>query len=101
MRAPDDGLVVFAGRVVDRGVLSIDHADARSSFDPVSRRVAAGERVRRGQVVATVATGGDHPPGVLHIGARIPAAGGWAYVDPLLFLGGARHAVLLPLSAFP
>jgi hypothetical protein len=38
---------------------------------------------------------------VLHLGARIAADGGWAYVSPLIYLGGARRAVLLPLAAFP
>ena len=96
--APDDGTVEFSGTVVDRGVVSIDHADGvRSSFEPVTPRVAAGAAVHRGEVIAVVATGGSHPAGVLHIGARQDGA----YVSPLLFLGGAQRAVLLPLAAFP
>ena len=95
--APEDGIVAFSGTVVDRGVVSIDHAGAlRSSYEPVTPRVPAGTAVRRGQVIAVVAGGGSHPSGVLHIGARLNGA----YVSPLLFLGGAERAVLLPLSAF-
>lgn len=101
VRAPADGIVAFAGGVVDRGVLAIDHDDVRSSLEPVEPLVHRGDRVARGQVVAVVATGGDHPPGVLHLGARIRTGDGWAYVDPRLYLGGAEHAVLLPLAAFP
>lgn len=100
VRAPADGVVSFAGRVVDRGVIAIDHAGVRSSFEPVNPRVRTGDAVRAGDVLGVLAAGGAHPAGVLHVGARVPAAGGWAYVDPLLFLGGSRNAVLLPLDAF-
>jgi len=96
--APDDGTVLFAGRVVDRGVLSIDHGTVRSSFEPVRPLVHAGEHVSRGQVVALVAApGATHPPGVLHLGARVQDG----YVSPLLFLGALRRAVLLPLAPPP
>ena len=93
--APADGTVVWAGRVVDRGVVSIDHGGGVwSSFEPVSPVVVRGARVRRGALVGRVATGGGHPPGVLHVGARLNGA----YVSPLLFLGGLERAVLLPMS---
>ena len=93
--APDDGRVRFSGRVVDRGVLSIDHGGVLSSFEPVRPLVRAGDAVARGQPVAVVtAPGGTHPADVLHIGARVDAG----YVSPLLFLGGLRRAVLLPLD---
>lgn len=95
--APADGVVVFAGRVVDRGVLSIDHGGVVSSLEPVEPLVATGASVTRGEVVARVATGGTHPAGILHIGARIDGG----YVSPLLFLGGLRRAVLLPLATLP
>jgi murein DD-endopeptidase MepM/ murein hydrolase activator NlpD len=96
--APDDGTVLFAGRVVDRGVLSIDHGTVRSSFEPVRPLVQPGEHVSRGQVVALVAApGATHPAGVLHLGARVRDG----YVSPLLFLGGLRRAVLLPLTPAP
>jgi murein DD-endopeptidase MepM/ murein hydrolase activator NlpD len=92
--APDDGTVVFAGTLVDRGVVSIDHgAGVISSFEPVAASVHAGDVVARGQPIGVVATGGTHTSGVLHIGARLNGA----YVSPLLYLGGIEHAVLLPL----
>lgn len=96
-----DGVVAFAGTVVDRGVVAIDHDGVRSSVEPVVPSVAAGERVRAGEVIGRLGVGGAHPPGVLHLGARIEAGTGWAYVSPLLYLGGVRRAVLLPLAAFP
>lgn len=93
--APDDGEVVFAGRLGDRGVLAIQHAGGvRSSFEPVVAQVHAGQTVRRGQPVAVVATGGLRAPGTLFIGARIRGAP----VSPLLLLGGLQRAVLLPMD---
>lgn len=93
--APDDGEVVFAGRLADRGVLAIQHADGvRSSFEPVVPQVRVGQAVRRGQPVAVVATGGRRTPGTLYIGARIRGA----YVSPLLLLGGLQRAILLPMD---
>ena len=100
VHAVADGVVAFAGTVVDRGVVAIDHDGVRSSVEPVDPTVEVGEPVRRGEVIGTVATGGTHAAGVLHLGARIRTADGWAYVSPLLYLGGATRAVLLPLSAW-
>jgi len=91
--APDDGVVAFAGRVVDRGVLTIDHGDGIvSSFEPIDADVAVGETVRRGQVIGRAALGGHADGGELHIGARQDGE----YVNPLRFLGGIPRAVLLP-----
>ncbi len=96
--APADGTVLWAGRIVDRGVVSIDHGGGiRSSVEPVEPLVVRGQPVRRGEPIARVATGGTHPPGVLHLGARTAAG----YVSPLTFLGGLQRAVLLPLDGAP
>lgn len=93
--APQDGRVVFAARIADRGVLAIEHTGGvRSSFEPVTPLVHAGEAVRRGQPVAVVATGGRRAEGTLYIGARVHGA----YVSPLLLLGGLQRAVLLPMD---
>jgi len=100
VRAVDDGVVAFAGTVVDRGVVAVDHDGVRSSVEPVDPTVQVGDAVHRGEVIARVATGGSHAAGVLHLGARVGTADGWAYVSPLLYLGGATRAVLLPLSAW-
>jgi murein DD-endopeptidase MepM/ murein hydrolase activator NlpD len=96
----DDGVVAFAGTVVDRGVVAIDHDGVRSSVEPVEPAVEQGEAVRRGEVIGHVASGGSHPAGIVHLGARVRTGDGWAYVSPLLYLGGATRAVLLPLSAW-
>ncbi len=94
VRAPDDGVVRFAGWVVDRPVLSIDHGGGLvSSFEPVTPSVAAGERVQRGQVVGVLEPG-HCARACLHLGARLHGE----YVSPLLYLGGQPRAVLLPMG---
>lgn len=91
--APADGVVHFAGFVVDRPVLSIKHAGAvLSSFEPVTTTLVAGDLVRRGDVIGTLEPGHCRVVLCLHLGARI----GGEYVSPLLFLGGVPRSVLLP-----
>nr|WP_246020934.1 M23 family metallopeptidase [Arthrobacter echini] len=98
--SPADGVVSFAGTVVDRGVLSIDHGGGRiSSFEPVTTDLARGSPVRRGQLVATVDVTVDvtdrrvHCGRCLHWGVRVDGD----YVDPLMFVMDRRPSVLLPL----
>lgn len=90
--APDDGVVHFAGFLVDRPVLSIAHGGGvLSSFEPVSTTLTTGDRVTRGQVIGTLLDG-HCATTCLHLGARVHGA----YVNPLLFLGGMPWSVLLP-----
>lgn len=92
--APESGVVHYAGVVVDRPVLSIEHpGGVLSSFEPVAATVARGDSVQRGQPVGVVEAGhcADAIPCV-HVGARVDGA----YVSPLVFLGGVPRAVLLP-----
>ncbi|SKC47236.1 murein hydrolase activator EnvC family protein [Okibacterium fritillariae] len=95
--APAAGVVLFAGMVVDRGVLSIRHADGTvSSFEPISASVAAGDEVRSGQPVGRVAEGGHCGAACLHVGARVQGD----YVDPEPYFLPRRRAVLVPLGDF-
>ncbi|MGC5626744.1 murein hydrolase activator EnvC family protein [Georgenia sp. Z1344] len=95
--AAADGVVAFTGQVAGRPVVSIDHADGlRTTYEPVSASVSAGDRVTGGEVVGTLAAGHCPPPGCLHWGAR---RGSHDYVDPLSLLGDAPQPVrLLPLG---
>ena len=98
--APTGGVVVFAGWVVDRPVLSITAPDGlRTTLEPVVASVPVGTAVSAGQVVGAVAGSPLHCGGgsCLHWGVR---AGRDRYLDPLLLLAGARAAppVLLPLG---
>lgn len=94
VRAPADGVVHFAGVVVDRPVISIRHAGGViSSFEPVEPLVSTGDRVRRGDVIGILLPGHCASP-CLHLGARVDGE----YVNPLLLLGGLEHSVLYPLE---
>ncbi|MDP3209121.1 MAG: M23 family metallopeptidase [Rhodoglobus sp.] len=92
LRAPSDGIVHFAGFVVDRPVLSIRHGDGViSSFEPVVASLTAGDVVSRGDIVGTIMPGHCTGPCV-HMGVRIHGQ----YVSPLNWLGGIPRSVLLP-----
>ncbi len=95
--APDDGVVFFAGVVVDRPVLSIQHAGGLvSSYEPVTSTLAAGDVVQRGQPIGTLIAGHCNQP-CLHFGVRLHGD----YVSPLDYLGGIVRPVLLPTRAIP
>lgn len=91
--APDDGVVHFAGFVVDRPVLSIDHGGGVvSSYEPVATSLVEGDVVHRGEPIGALEVGHCRSS-CLHLGVRVDGA----YVSPLLYLGGQPRAVLLPL----
>ena len=90
--APDDGVVHFAGVVVDRPVLSIRHRGGLiSSFEPVTTELVAGSVVSRGEKVGVLQPGHCSRP-CLHFGVRLHGE----YLSPLGYLGGIPHSVLLP-----
>lgn len=98
--SPATGTIAYAGVVVDRPVLVIEHANGlRSSFEPVLSPLAPGTAVAAGQVVGQVAAAGGHCGSVpcLHWGVRR----GTGYLDPLEFVLDLRPSVLLPLSRKP
>ena len=98
--APADGRVVFARRVVDRPVLTIDHGGGlKSSFEPVVASVPVGTVVAKGTVVGSAAGRSHCSPGCVHWGVRLDGD----YVDPLNYVSDRRPSVLLPVppSAFP
>lgn len=92
--SPDDGVVRFAGPVAGRSVISLDHGNGLvSTLEAVVPEVAEGERVERGQRIATVAAS-EHCGSCLHLGARLHGE----YLSPLALLGGVPRAVLLPVK---
>ncbi len=90
--ASSTGVVHFAGRVVDRGVLSVRYSQAViASVEPVTPLVAEGQSVVAGEVIATVDPGHCATP-CLHLGVRVNGE----YVSPLAFLEGIPRSILLP-----
>lgn len=87
-----DGRVSFAGRVAGRGVVVVDHGAIRTTYEPVTPRVAKGHAVRAGDPIGRLALGGSHclPRSCLHWGARR----GSSYLDPLTLLGRAPVRLL-------
>jgi murein DD-endopeptidase MepM/ murein hydrolase activator NlpD len=88
--APADAVVHFVGTVVDRELISLDHGQYLSTFEPVTSTLSEGQRVTRGQVIGTV-TASTHCS-CLHMGARQ----GKDYLSPLAMLTSIPAAVLLP-----
>jgi murein DD-endopeptidase MepM/ murein hydrolase activator NlpD len=94
--AAADGVVVFAGQVAGRGVVSIDHPNGlRTTYEPLIPTVRAGHQVTAGAVLGHLRPG--HPrcvgaPACLHWGARRGAE----YVDPLTLLLFDGRVRLLP-----
>ena len=90
------GTVVFAGAVAGRPVVSVAHANGlRTTYEPISPLVRAGQVVPAGARLGTLLAGHPGCPvaACLHWGARRGAE----YVDPLALLG-LRRVRLLPLD---
>lgn len=107
--APAAGTVVFAGTVVDRPVVTLEHADGtRSSLEPVEAAAPVGARLERGAPLGTVADASAHcAVPCVHWGVRMPD--GWRfgdatfdrYLDPLVLIGWSGPSVLWPHAAPP
>lgn len=78
--AAGDGIVVFAGMVAGKPVVSIDHAGAlRTTYEPVTAVTSAGTKVRRGEIIGTLESGHHGcAASCLHWGLRR----GRDYLDP-------------------
>lgn len=91
VRSAGSGVVVFARRLANRGVVSVEHAPGvRTTYEPVRAEVAVGSMVSAGTLLGYVTVGG-HQPGALHWGLRIRDS----YADPLRLLRGT--SVLKPI----
>ena len=91
--AAGDGVVVFAGMVAGRPVVSVEHAGGlRTTYEPVQPLVAAGQTVARGSPLGVLAAGhaGCPASACLHWGLRR----GETYLDPLSLLKPPRVRLL-------
>ncbi len=100
VRSPADGTVVFAGTVVDRQVITIEHANGlRSSFEPITEPLKKGTKVSAGQKIARIDPAQPHcAVQCVHWGVREGAGKRADYLNPLLFLGLSEPSVLLPFA---
>ncbi len=70
------GVIIYAGRLAGRGVVSVEHAGGlRTTYEPVAASVVAGQTVRRGQPIGRLVSGHPEctapaPRACLHWGAR-------------------------------
>lgn len=96
--SPAAGVVHFAGRVVDRDLVTIDVDGVLTTVEPVTPAVKRGDRVDAGQPLGTLQPGGHcTPDGCLHWGIRV----GGDYVDPTTFLEDRSASILLPRAEAP
>ncbi|MFS0867299.1 murein hydrolase activator EnvC [Microbacterium sp. 179-B 1A2 NHS] len=87
------GVIAFSGRVVDRGVVTIDHGGGWvTTVEPVEPTAAKGDVVVAGDPIALLGTGGHAPAGILHVGVRHDGE----YVNPLSLVREIPRAILLP-----
>jgi murein DD-endopeptidase MepM/ murein hydrolase activator NlpD len=88
--AAGPGTVLFAGRLVDRGVVVIGHGVIRTSYEPVEAAVPVGARVALGERIGRLDPGHCASAACLHWGLLTGHGHGTAYFDPLLLLGCGR-----------
>ncbi len=91
--AAGNGVVLFAGTVAGRPVVSLLHGDGlRTTYEPVAPSAHAGQTVARGDVLGTLRAGhaGCPAEACLHWGVRR----GEVYLDPLLLLRPPRVRLL-------
>ena len=80
VRAVAGGVVTFAGDVAGVGVVTIDHGAERSTYQPVSTAVSAGDHVAAGDVIGKVVLGPFHCTSpCLHLG-RVGQADDWGHL---------------------
>jgi murein DD-endopeptidase MepM/ murein hydrolase activator NlpD len=93
IRAPQDGIVHFSGKVANIGTLSINHNNLKTTFTPIDSIVKTGQFIKRNQIIGYVSITGSHckPQTCLHWGLVIEKR----YLNPLSLFNAKTR--LLPL----
>ncbi len=93
VRSPQDGIVFFSGKIANVGIVSINHDNLKTTFQPIKPIVKAGQFVRRNQIIGYVSEAGSHcePRTCLHWGLVEEKR----YLNPLSVLNS--KARLLPI----
>ena len=94
------GIVLYAGRLIDRGVVVIGHGVIRTSYEPVEARLSVGTAVSAGEQIGTLDPGHCASSPCLHWGLLAGHGHRTAYFDPLLVLG-CGQVRLEPVMAAP
>lgn len=88
------GVVIFAGHLVDRPVVSVRHGFVRTTYEPVKPIVNQGDQIRKGQMLGHISGRHDScQQFCLHFGALA----GDKYLDPIKLLGQFAPPVLRPI----
>lgn len=93
VRAPQDGIVFFSGKISNIGIISINHNHLKTTYQPINSIVKAGQTVKRNQIIGYVAETGSHckPRTCLHWGLIEEKR----YLNPLSLFNSKTR--LLPL----
>jgi murein DD-endopeptidase MepM/ murein hydrolase activator NlpD len=99
--APADGQVNYVGKIVNRGVLSLNHVgNLVSELEPVCSTLKAGALVSRGQAIGQICLPDvsykSHVPGLTSIHFSLRVSG--RYLSPQKFVGGLNPSRLLPYA---
>ncbi|MBE1611289.1 murein hydrolase activator EnvC family protein [Actinopolymorpha pittospori] len=96
VRSAGAGVITYAGLLAGRGVITVQHGQLRTTYEPVAAAVAVGDPVNPGTVLGTLQAAGGHcaPRICLHWGLLR----GSDYLDPLSLVGGGPPR-LLPLGS--
>ncbi|HWG28003.1 M23 family metallopeptidase [Actinospica sp.] len=100
VRAAGPGVVLYAGKLVDRGVVVIGHGVLRTSYEPVEATLPVGATVALGEQVGTLDAGHCPAGPCLHWGLLTGHGHATGYYDPLLLLG-CGQVRLEPVMAGP
>ncbi|HIW99430.1 MAG TPA: M23 family metallopeptidase [Candidatus Nesterenkonia stercoripullorum] len=115
VRAPEEGVVSFAGKVVNRPVVSVKHPEGYvSSFEPVRATLRVGDDVAAGEAIGTLATYEVRDPQLTPGGMDEPAGAGthhcdhpcvhWGvrhhgeYINPMRLIADVEPSILLPMG---
>lgn len=91
--ASADGIVRYSGQVVDRGVVSLDHGTIRTTYEPLVPTVAAGARVRTGDLIGYLSPG--------HTGCAAAACLHWGMTDGERYYDPLNHLEPVRVRLFP
>ncbi|MGH3357326.1 MAG: peptidoglycan DD-metalloendopeptidase family protein [Nocardioidaceae bacterium] len=95
-----DGTVGYVGLIAGIGIVTVDHGETESTYQPVDASVEAGDVVSAGDPIGELSVAGSHcvPRACLHLGAVVDDE----YADPLdLLPSGSAVRLVTPFGAPP